>query len=110
VNISNDAGYGKSIAAEQHLQISQARAIENRKMMIRSTNTGVTAFIARDGKVLEKLQQFTSGDLRHDVQGYSGATPYMLFNNFIIYFLCILTLLLYFRDSIILNLKKLFFK
>jgi len=110
VNISNDAWYGKSIAAEQHLQISQARAIENRKMMIRSTNTGVTAFITRDGKVLKKLQQFTSGDLRHDVQGYSGATPYMLFNNFIIYFLCILTLLLYFRDSIILNLKKLFFK
>jgi len=110
VNISNDAWYGKSIAAEQHLQISQARAIENKRMMIRCTNTGVTAFIDRDGKVLKKLQQFTSGDLRHDVQGYSGATPYMLFSNFIIYFLCILTLLLYFRFTIILNFKKLFFK
>ena len=110
VNISNDAWYGKSIAAEQHLQISQARAIENKKMMIRSTNTGVTAFIDRDGKVLKKLQQFTSGNLRHDVQGYIGTTPYMLFNNFIIYFFCIITLLLYFRVSIILNFKKLFFK
>ena len=110
VNISNDAWYGKSIAAEQHLQISQARAIENKKMMIRSTNTGVTAFIDRDGKVLKKLQQFTSGELRDDVQGYIGATPYMVFNNSIIYFICILTLLLYFRVSIILNLKKLFIK
>jgi apolipoprotein N-acyltransferase len=110
VNISNDAWYGKSTAAEQHLQISQARAIENRKMMIRSTNTGVTAFIDRDGRVLKKLQQFTSGDLKHDVQGFIGTTPYMLFNNFIIYFLCIMTLLLYFRASIILNFKKLFFK
>ena len=110
VNISNDAWYGKSIAAEQHLQISQARAIENKRMMIRSTNTGVTAFIGRDGKVLKKLPQFTSGELRYDVQGYTGVTPYMLFNNFIIYLLCILILLLYTRVSIFLNFKKLFFK
>jgi len=110
VNISNDAWYGKSIAAEQHLQISQARAIENKRMMIRSTNTGVTAFISKDGKVLKKLPQFTSGGLSYDVQGYTGATPYMLFNNFIIYFMCILILLLYFKASIFLNFKKLFFK
>jgi apolipoprotein N-acyltransferase len=110
VNISNDAWYGKSIAAEQHLQISQARAIENKRMMVRSTNTGVTAFISRDGKVLKKLPQFTSGGLRHDVQGYSGATPYMILNNFTIYFLCISILFLYLRRSIFLNFKKLFFK
>jgi len=108
VNISNDAWYGKSIAAEQHLQISQARAIENKKMMIRSTNTGVTAFIGRDGKVLKKLPQFTSGELRYDVQGYTGATPYMLLNNLIIYFFCILILLLYIRGSIFLNFTKFF--
>ena len=110
VNISNDAWYGKSIAAEQHLQISQARAIENRRMMIRSTNTGVTAFIDRDGNLVKKLPQFTSGSLRHDVQGYSGATPYMMFNNFTIYFLCISILLLYFRLDIFNNMKKIFFK
>ena len=110
VNISNDAWYGQSIAAEQHLQISQARAIENKRMMIRSTNTGVTAFIGRDGKVLKKLPQFTSGELRYDVQGYTGATPYMLFNNFIIYFLCILILFLNMRVSIFLKFKKLLFK
>ena len=110
VNISNDAWYGKSIAAEQHLQISQARAIENKKMMIRSTNTGVTAFIDRDGKVINKLKQFTSGGLSYDVQGYSGITPYMLFNNFIIYLLCTLILLLYFRVSIFLKVKNLLSK
>jgi apolipoprotein N-acyltransferase len=110
VNISNDAWYGKSIAAEQHLQISQARAIENKRMMIRSTNTGVTAFIGRDGRILKKLPQFTSGELRYDVQGYTGTTPYMLFNNFIIYFLCILILFLYISVSIFVRFRKLFFK
>ena len=110
VNLSNDAWYGKSIAAEQHLQISQARAIENKRMMIRSTNTGVTAFIGRDGKVIKKLPQFTSGELRHDIQGYSGSTPYMLFNNFIIYFLCISILLLNFLFGKLSFLRKLFHK
>jgi apolipoprotein N-acyltransferase len=96
VNLSNDAWYGRSIAADQHLQISQARAIENKKMMIRSTNTGVTAFIGRNGEVLKKLPQFSSGELNYKIQGYTGTTPYMLFNNLIIYFLCISILLVSF--------------
>jgi apolipoprotein N-acyltransferase len=110
VNLSNDAWYGNSIAAEQHLQISQARAIENNKMMIRSTNTGVTAFIEKDGKVLKKLPQFVSGELIHNVQGYSGTTPYMLFNDFIIYFLCISILLLNYISRKFSLFRKLFFK
>ena len=110
VNISNDAWYGKSIAAEQHLQISQARAIENKRMLIRSTNTGVTSFIDRNGNVLKKLPQFTSGSLDHDVQGYTGNTPYMLFNNFLIYLLCISILILYILENKFNFLKKIFCK
>ena len=86
INLSNDAWYGESIAAEQHLQISQARAIENKKMMLRSTNTGVTAFIDKNGKVLKKLPQFTTGMLNNNIQGYTGVTPYMVFNNLTIYY------------------------
>ena len=110
INLSNDAWYGESIAAEQHLQISQARAIENKKMMLRSTNTGVTAFIDKNGKVLKKLPQFTTGMLNNHVQGYTGVTPYMIFNNLIIYFLCILILLLNFTRNKLIVFKKLFVK
>ena len=110
VNLSNDAWYGRSIAADQHLQISQARAIENKKMMIRSTNTGVTAFISRNGEVLKKLPQFSSGELRYKVQGYTGATPYMLFNNFLIYFLCFSILLVSFISRKFSFFKKSIFK
>jgi len=38
VNISNDAWYGKSYAATQHMQFSQVRAIETGRMMLRATN------------------------------------------------------------------------
>jgi len=40
LNMSNDAWYGHSIAAEQHLQISQARAIETGCFLIASAQTG----------------------------------------------------------------------
>ena len=100
VNISNDAWYGKSIAAKQHLQISQARAIETGKMMVRATNTGVTAFIDIDGKVLKELPQFMSGTLTHTVQGYKGRTPYTFFTNTPILLLSLSILLLYFLRSL----------
>jgi saccharopine dehydrogenase-like NADP-dependent oxidoreductase len=37
--------FGRSIAPRQHLQISQARALETGRYMLRATNTGVTAVV-----------------------------------------------------------------
>ena len=90
LNMSNDAWYGHSIAAEQHLQISQARAIETGRMMLRATNTGVTAFINEKGKVMNKLPQFQSGSLTQNVQGFNGSTPFIKYGHFPILILCFL--------------------
>ncbi len=90
LNMSNDAWYGHSIAAEQHLQISQARAIEMGRMMLRATNTGVTAFINEKGKVMNKLPQFQSGSLTQNVQGFNGSTPFIQYGHFPILILCFL--------------------
>jgi len=76
-NISNDAWYGRSIAAYQHLQFSQARAIETGRMVIRATNTGATAIIDEHGILLETLPEFTEGVLEGSVQGFKNATPYV---------------------------------
>lgn len=81
VNTSNDAWYGQSTAAYQHMQISQARAMETGRMMLRATNTGATAFIDRDGEVLSHLPHFRTGILEGEAQGYEGSTPYVLFGN-----------------------------
>jgi len=90
LNMSNDAWYGHSIAAEQHLQISQARAIETGRMMLRATNTGITAFINEKGKVMNKLPQFQSGSLTQNVQGFYGSTPFIKYGHFPILILCFL--------------------
>lgn len=80
-NFTNDAWYGRSPAAAQHNQISQLRAFESGRMMLRATNTGVTAIIGADGKILQQLPQHQAGILRGMAQGYTGATPYVRLGN-----------------------------
>lgn len=76
VNMSNVAWFGDSLAPAQHLQIARLRAIETGRMHLAATNTGITAAIDRDGRVLARLPQFTEGRLEIAAQGYSGTTPY----------------------------------
>ncbi|WP_294255975.1 apolipoprotein N-acyltransferase [Propionivibrio sp.] len=81
VNISNVAWFGDSLAPAQHLQIAQLRALETGRMMLRATNTGMTAIVAADGTVIGALKPFTRAALRGEVQGYVGATPYVRWGN-----------------------------
>lgn len=80
-NVSNDAWYGRSWAADQHAQIAQMRAKETGRWMLRSTNTGVTAIIDDDGRIRARLPQFVEGHLDGEAQGRTGATPYVLAGN-----------------------------
>jgi apolipoprotein N-acyltransferase len=80
-NVSNDAWYGRSWAAEQHLQISQTRALETGRWMLRATNTGVTAVIDPHGVVRAQLPQFREEVLVAEVEGRTGATPYVRTGN-----------------------------
>jgi len=77
VNLSNVAWFGDSLAPGQHLQIARLRAVESGRMHLAATNTGVTAAVDRDGRVLAQLPQFTEGALAVTAQGYAGATPYL---------------------------------
>jgi apolipoprotein N-acyltransferase len=81
VNVTNDAWYGDSYAAEQHNQLSQMRALETGRMMLRATNTGVTSVIGVDGRVQARLPQHEEGKLTAQVQGYVGSTPYVRWGN-----------------------------
>jgi apolipoprotein N-acyltransferase len=77
INLSNTAWFGDSLAQPQHLQIARLRAMETGRTMLRATNTGITAAIAPDGRVLGQLPPFTAGALRVEAQGFKGSTPYM---------------------------------
>jgi apolipoprotein N-acyltransferase len=75
-NLTNMAWFGESWAADQHAQMSQMRALETSRWMLRATNTGVTAAIDHRGRIVAALPQWTRGVLEVDAQPLSGATPY----------------------------------
>ena len=79
VNASNDAWFGDSLAPHQHLQIAQMRANETGRPMVRSTNTGISAFIDSRGKIIQRSEQFKTTTLTQNVQGRSGVTPFYYF-------------------------------
>lgn len=81
VNLSNLAWFGDSFAPWQHAQMSQMRALETGRMMLRATNTGVTAIIDAQGRMLARLPLFTRGSLSGVIQGYAGSTPYVRWGN-----------------------------
>lgn len=51
VNISNDGWFGESAAPYQHLRANVFRAVENRRPLLRSTNTGISAWIDSLGRI-----------------------------------------------------------
>jgi apolipoprotein N-acyltransferase len=81
VNSTNLAWFGDTIALDQHLQIARMRSLETGRPMLRATNTGMTAAIDANGKVIGRLQPYTIGSLDVTVQGTSGSTPYVTSGN-----------------------------
>lgn len=81
VNVTNDAWFGDSTAAHQHLQISRMRALEAGRTMLRAANDGISAIIGPDGRVTSTLPRFQPGVLDGSVQPRTGLTPYARFGN-----------------------------
>jgi len=88
INVSNDAWFGDSIAPHQHLEIARMRSLEFGRAAIRSTNTGISAFIDADGKLMQTGKQFAPEFMTANVQPRRGATPYVTAGNWPIIGLC----------------------
>ncbi len=76
VNVTNDGWFGNSIEPYQHLQMARMRALETGRFMLRATNTGVTAVIAPDGKIISQAPLFTATVLTETITPMAGMTPY----------------------------------
>jgi apolipoprotein N-acyltransferase len=67
VNISDDGWYGDTSAPWQHLNMARMRAVENRRWVLRDTDTGVTAAIDPYGRMTQSAPRhvFTSLAVRY---------------------------------------------
>jgi apolipoprotein N-acyltransferase len=56
IDIANEAWFGKSAAPYQFLSMNVFRAVENRRSIVRATNSGVSCFIDPYGRILGKVE------------------------------------------------------
>ncbi len=89
--ITNDAWYGDSSGPYQHFVLSVFRAIEFRRPVIRSANTGISALITPAGKVIDYLPLLEQGTFTGTIYPAQEKTLYYKFFNIIpIVFLVVL--------------------
>lgn len=93
VNVTNDAWFGDSTAAHQHLQISRMRALEAGRPLLRAANDGISAIIGAGGEVEKTLPRFAPGVLTASVQPRHGLTPYARVGNWPVIVLCFIVLI-----------------
>lgn len=80
-NLTNDAWYGVSSAPYQHLALSVFRAVENRRFLIRSTNSGVSAVIDPWGRVQMESQIFERSMMVATIAPLGLISPYTRLGN-----------------------------
>lgn len=97
INVSNDAWFGEE-SKSQHLLMTRLRAIENRRPLVRVSNTGITAMFDAAGNVIAMADSNQSVTLVANVplnKSYAINTYYGQY--FIVFFLLVLLLAVFFR-------------
>lgn len=76
LNILNDAWYGNTAAPYQHQALALWRAIENRRFLLRGSNSGVTSIIDAAGRIVAEGQLFSAEVISGAVQRLHLTTFY----------------------------------
>jgi apolipoprotein N-acyltransferase len=91
--ITNDGWWGNTSGKDQHLDYARLRAIENRRWVARSANTGISAFINQRGDVVQKTIWWQDAVIKQDINLNSEITFYTKHQDWIIYPFLILSIL-----------------
>lgn len=75
--ITNDAWWGNTSGKDQHLLYAKLRAIETRRYVVRSANTGISAFINQKGDVLQQTKWWTRAAIKADINLNDHITLYV---------------------------------
>ncbi len=81
VNATNDAWFGKSTEPAIHLALAKFRAVEHRRFLVRSTNSGVSAFIDANGRSFGETPLFEQTARVGEIHYMRSKTPYELWGD-----------------------------
>jgi apolipoprotein N-acyltransferase len=74
--ITNDGWWGDTDGHRQHMHYARLRAIENRRSVVRSANTGISCFITQRGEVLQPQPWATDAAIRQTIMANEELTFY----------------------------------
>lgn len=91
--ITNDGWWKDSPGYVQHLNYARLRAIENRRQIARSANTGISCFIDEFGDIYNATKWWEEAVAEHTIYGNTSLTFFSRFGDLIAYISVIVTLL-----------------
>lgn len=91
--LTNDGWWNNSQGHKQHLSMARLRAIENRRAIARSANTGISAFVNSKGDLIQSLAYGEKGSLQTALPLHTKITYYTKHGDFI-FRIAMLTLVL----------------
>ena len=80
--ITNDGWWGNTPGYKQHLTFSSLRAIEMRRSIARSANTGISAFIDQKGDIHQATGYWVPDVIKQDVNINSDITFYVRYGDY----------------------------
>jgi apolipoprotein N-acyltransferase len=82
--ITNDGWWKNTNGYKQHLSYAFLRAIETRRPVARSGNTGISAFIDLKGRVTDKTEWWTEDILKGVLTPETRITPYVKYGDWLL--------------------------
>lgn len=81
--ITNDGWWSDAIGYKHHMNYSKFRAIENRRAIARSANTGISAIINQRGEVVEKTEGWVMASMFGTIKSNNKLTIYTMYGDYI---------------------------
>ncbi len=81
--ITNDGWWGNTAGHRQHLLFSVIRAIETRRSIARSANTGISCFISQRGDISQRTAYWVPAAIRQKINANDRITFYVKYGDYI---------------------------
>lgn len=81
--ITNDGWWGNTQGHRQHLRLSSLRAIETRRSVARSANTGISCFINQRGEIIDPTSYWVPAAVKGTIQANEEITVYVKYGDYL---------------------------
>lgn len=81
--ITNDGWWGNTPGHRQHYSFAPLRAIETRRSIARSANTGTSVFVNQRGEVFQPTEYWVEDVIKQDLNANSEITFYVIYGDYI---------------------------